>query len=98
MSSGQLTSVATKDLLASSAFVVSQPPLINDLRDKPADVGMHSSRYWEENSAVRRNGIVPGEKVLKRRKPTFSGMGTLDRLGELHRVANQHDILGAGGH
>src|SRR5437879_3184944 len=88
----------TQDLLAGSAIVASQPPLVHDVRNKSADVGVHPPRCREKNSTVRRNGVVAGEKILKRRKSALSRMSTLNWLGKLHRVTNQHDVRRAGRH
>ena len=59
---------------------------------------MHSAGHGKENSAFWGDGIVPGKEVLKRGKSTLSGMGALNRLGKLHWIADQNDVLRAGSH
>src|SRR3954471_9897056 len=85
-------------LLQFCSLVACEPTLIDNVRDKSTDIGMHSARNRKENAAFWRNGIVAGKEVLKRRRPTLSGMGALDWLRKLHGIADQHDVLGAGAH
>ena len=42
-----------------------QPPLVDDLRDEPADAGMHAPRAVEEDPPVGRHGRMLAEQVLE---------------------------------
>lgn len=44
------------------------------------------------------NGCCAFEQVLQRRLPRLAWMHALNRLSELHLVAEEHDILGSRGH
>src|SRR5258708_27602527 len=98
VSSRQMTTGTTEDPLLLCALVACEPSLIDNVRDKSTDLGMHSAGYRKEDAAFCRNGIVAVEEVLKRRKPTLSGMRALNRLGKLHRIADQPDSRCAGSH
>src|SRR5438105_3372779 len=93
-----MTARFAKDLLPGCALVTRESSLVNIVRDKGADIRMHSAGQRKENSAFRRNGIVTGKEVLKRGKPALSGMGALNRLGKLHWIADEYDVVRAGSH
>src|SRR5258708_2146228 len=98
VSSRQMTTGTTEDPLLLCALVACEPSLIDNVRDKSTDLGMHSAGYRKEDAAFCRNGIGAVEEVLKKRNPTLPGMRALNRLGKLHGIAAQHDVRCAGSH
>ncbi len=69
-----------------------EPALVHDLGDEPAHVRMHAPRALEEHAHVRRDGRVLAEQVLEDRRAGAFRMRPLRDLGELERVAEQHDV------
>ena len=72
-----------------------QAPVVHGLRDEPAHVGAHAPRGGQEDAAVGRHGREPVQQVLQRRLARAPGVRALDRLAQLHLVAQQHDVLRA---
>src|SRR3954447_13390228 len=98
VSAGEAACGIATDLLSRGALITCQPPLINDVRNKLTNVGMHSAGDRKEDAAFGRNGIVTCKEIFQRRKTALSRMGALNGLRKLHRVADQDDVLCARCH
>jgi hypothetical protein len=64
--------------------------VVHRLRDEAAHVRVHAPRGAEEDAALGRDGRRAVEQVVERRVARAAGMHALDRLRELHLVAEQH--------
>jgi len=65
----------------------------------PAQARQLPARITQLHSAdYRRHDGLPLEQVRQTRQAAFAGVGTLDRLGELHLVAHEDDRSRRGGH
>ena len=69
-----------------------EPPLVERLRDEPADLRVHPPRLLEEDAHLLGNRLVVAEDVLEHADaPEPSGMDALRHLRELERVAEQDE-------
>ncbi len=91
------------DILARAVGVGGETPFVHALGDEPADVGMHASRFAEEESFVVGNdGVEDGgvvfaqcgveEGVLQTGEAGETGMRALHRLLELHLIAKEYQV------
>jgi len=53
---------------------------------------MHASSAFQKQALVRRDSGVVAEQVLQYRSPSVRRMRALRNLGELERIAQQHDV------
>ena len=58
---------AARSTAARSPAAGSSRPVVDDLRDEPAHVGVHAARALEEDAALRRDRRVVAEQVLEHR-------------------------------
>ena len=60
-----------------------------------ADVGVEATRALEEDARGRPGCRIVAEQVLEHRRLAPVGMRPLEHLGELLRIADEHDIARA---
>jgi hypothetical protein len=78
--------------------VGTEPSVVNGLRNEAADIVVHAPGGAEEHPAVRWDGRLPHEQVIERRLPGMVRVNALNRLLQLHLVAEEDDVLRAGPH
>src|ERR1051325_8082507 len=73
--------------------------VVGGLGDEAAHVRVHAVRSREEDAAVGRDGGEAVEQEVERRLARAAGGDAVDRLAELHLVAQEHEVLrrSAGG-
>src|ERR1039458_7861878 len=75
-----------------------QPILIDGPGNETADVGVEPPGSWQENPEVVRHRELPLEQVFQGGQAAIAGVRPLDRLAQLHLIAQQYDVLGARPH
>ena len=75
-----------------------QAALVELLGDEAADVGVQPVRLLEEEPPVGGDRRHPAEEVLEHGGFAAGRMGSLQDLAELLRVADEHEVSGAGSH
>ena len=76
-----------------------QPPLVDRLRHPAAQAGVHPMRLGEEDALLRRNHGRALQQVFERAGAAAARVRALDRLPQLHLVADEDDVArgSAGG-
>ena len=75
-----------------------QAPRVHCIRNEAADIGMHPPSLPEEDAAVGCNRCLALQEVLQRLLSRLAGMHALNRLPQLHLVAQQHQVACTGRH
>src|SRR5439155_14756407 len=81
------------DLLPLEPLEREQAPVVDDLRDEPAHLGVHSPRALEKESPVGRHGRIVAEQMLEHRATRSTRVDALRYLRELKRIAKQNDVV-----
>lgn len=84
--------------LDGSAIIGLEPSVVDRVRDEATELRMHTARDRQEDALGRRNCRLLPHQVLQRRQAGTTRMVALDRLSQLHLVADQHDVSGADAH
>src|SRR3546814_5580125 len=79
-------------------WLAGKPAFIDLLRDEGADVRVHPARDGQEDATVARDGGMIAQHPFEAGEVCRRGMGTLDDLRQLARVAHQHDVACAAPH
>src|SRR3546814_5081405 len=72
-------------------WLAGKPAFIDLPRDEGADVRVHPARDGQEDATVARDGGMIAQHPFEAGEVCRRGMGTLDDLRQLARVAHQHD-------
>ena len=72
--------------------------IVYGVRDEAAQIRVHPPGPGQEDPALGRHNGVAFEQVVEGRAATVARVRTLDRLSELHLIADEDDGLGGGGH
>jgi hypothetical protein len=71
-----------------------EPPLVDRLRDESANVGVHPAGAAQEHAELGRNGGAALEQVLQAGEPGLARVAPPGRLGELHLVTDENQVMG----
>ena len=72
-----------------------EPAVVDRIRDEAAHVLVHAPGRRQEDAAIRRHRRLPVEQVVERGLARAARVHALDRLAELHLVAEQHEVARA---
>ena len=75
-----------------------EPAVVRDLGDERAHLRVHAVRGLEEQAEVVGHGVVRRRAGARARTPRRRRDGSLRRLRELLRIAEQHDVLRRAAH
>ena len=75
-----------------------KPAFVERLGNKLAHGRMKPPRVVEENAPVRSDRGLVAEQEVQNRQAGLARMDALNRLAELHLVADQHDVASGGPH
>src|SRR5439155_11342151 len=78
------------DLLPLEPLEREQAPVVDDLRDEPADLGVHPPSALEKEPVVGRYGRIVAEKMLEHRAARSTRVDALRDLRKLKRIAKQN--------